>query len=64
LILSLSAVIFLGCLVFLLIRYAGLILWQAFICILFGFLLAASSLAPYIQSAVVILARFLSGLHV
>jgi len=63
LIVSLSAVILLGTLVLLLVRYAGLLLWQACVCILFGFLLASSSLAPYIGSAVAVGARFLAGLH-
>lgn len=62
-ILTLSAVILLGALVVMLVRYAGLLLWHASVCVLFGFLLAASSLAPYIRSAIGLLTRFLAGLH-
>ncbi|MDQ1294091.1 MAG: hypothetical protein QG608_1974 [Actinomycetota bacterium] len=62
-ILTLSAVILLGVLVTFLVRYAGLLWWHALICILFGFLLAASSLAPYIRSFVAVIARVLAGLH-
>jgi hypothetical protein len=30
-------------------RYTGLKIWQAGICTVFGFVLAASALAPYVQ---------------
>jgi hypothetical protein len=39
----------LGVVVFLLCRYAGLRFWQAAICIVLGFYLASSSLAPDIS---------------
>jgi hypothetical protein len=59
---TLSAVVLLAALVYFLIRFAGLRVWQAAICLLFGFFLASSSLAPYIRDAVRAVARFLAGL--
>ena len=46
---TLSVVSALSVVVFLLCRYAGLRLWQAAICIVLGFYLASSSLAPDIS---------------
>jgi hypothetical protein len=43
---TLSAVLALSVVVFLLCRYAGLRLWHAAVCIVLGFYLASSSLAP------------------
>lgn len=62
-ILSVSAVLLLGVFVYLLWRYARLPLWQAAICALFGYLLAASSLGPDIADGLHSLARFISRLH-
>ena len=59
---TLSAVVLLAVLVYFLVRFAGLRGWQAVICILFGFYLANSSLAPYIRTATRAAARFLAGL--
>ena len=50
-VLSLSAVILLAALAFLLQRFAGLRAWHAVVCILLGFFLASSSLGPYIRDA-------------
>ena len=50
-IVSLSVVVLLGALVVVLWRYAGLRAWHAAVCVLFGFYLAATSLAPYIRAA-------------
>lgn len=60
---SLSAVLLLGGLIYLLWRYAGLPLWQAAICTMFGFYLASTSVGPRIASGASSLAHFLSGLH-
>lgn len=57
-----SAVVLLALLVYFLIRFAALRAWQAVVCILFGFFLATSSLAPYIREATRAAARFLAGL--
>ncbi len=62
--LSVSATLLLGLLVYLLWRYARLPVWQALVCIVFGYLLAASSLGPYLGDALRGLARFIAGLHV
>jgi hypothetical protein len=61
--LSVSAVLLLGVFVYLLWRYARLPLWQAAICALFGYLLAASSLGPDIADGLQNLATFISRLH-
>jgi hypothetical protein len=46
---TVSLVLVLGIAVFVLCRYTGLRVWQAVICILLGFVLASSSLAPDIS---------------
>ena len=46
---TLSVVLALSVVVFLLCRYAGLRLWHAALCIVLGFYLASSSLAPDIS---------------
>ncbi|MEU4235509.1 hypothetical protein AB0F17_65560 [Nonomuraea sp. NPDC026600] len=45
-------VLVVGALVFLAWRYLGLKLWHALIALLFGFLLAATALAPDIRAAI------------
>ena len=62
-VLSLSAVVLLAALAFLLMRFAGLRAWHAAVCILLGFFLASSSLGPYIRDATQAAARLLAGLH-
>lgn len=49
---SLSAVVLLGVIVFLLVRKAGLNVVHGVVCILFGFFLAGSSVAPNIKEGV------------
>ncbi|MEV6839992.1 hypothetical protein AB0N17_36805 [Streptomyces sp. NPDC051133] len=49
---SFSAVVLLGVLVFLLIKKAGLNVAHGIVCILFGFFLASSSAAPSIKEGV------------
>jgi uncharacterized membrane protein len=61
-VLSLSVVVLLGGLVFVLYRYAGLRAWHAVVCSLFGFFLASTSAAPYISENARDLVRLLSGL--
>jgi hypothetical protein len=61
-IVSVSIVLLLGVLVCLLIRYTKLRAWQALTCILFGFYVAASPVAPYIRTAVVAVGRLISGI--
>lgn len=50
-IVSLSAMALLGALVFVLCRWAGLRMWHAVVCLLFGFTLASSPAAPTIDRA-------------
>lgn len=58
---SVSAVVMLGAVVFVLGRYAGMKWWHGAVCALFGFYLAATGAAPGIRKAVNALARFLFG---
>ena len=62
-VLSVSAALLLGTLVVLLWRHAGLRPWHAAVCILFGFLLASTTLAPHIAAAVRYVARLPSGIN-
>ncbi|MGH3921811.1 MAG: hypothetical protein ACRDTT_02865 [Pseudonocardiaceae bacterium] len=62
-ILSVSLVLLLGVLVWFLVRFAGLRGWHALLCVLFGFFLASTPLAPYIQTGCRALARFLAGVE-
>ncbi len=59
---SVSLVLLLGVLVWILIRYTQLRAWQALVCFLFGFYVAASPVASTIRSAVVAVGRLLSGI--
>ncbi|MGH3923753.1 MAG: hypothetical protein ACRDTT_12945 [Pseudonocardiaceae bacterium] len=50
-------------LVWFLVRFAGLSGWHALLCVLLGFYLASTSLAPYIRTGCRDLARFLAGVE-
>ena len=56
---SISAALLMGAGVFLLSRYAGLRVWHAAVCVIFGFYLASSSLAPDIAQIMTSLFRLL-----
>jgi hypothetical protein len=56
---SISAALLMGVAVFGLCRYAGLRVWHAAVCIIFGFYLASSSLAPDIATMMTSLFRLL-----
>ena len=56
---SISAALLMGAGVFLLCRYAGLRVLHAAVCIIFGFYLASSSLAPDIANIMTSLFRLL-----
>ena len=56
---TVSAALMLGAGVFILCRYAGLRIWHAAVCIIFGFYLASSSLAPDIANIMTSLFRLL-----
>ena len=55
----LKTALLMGAGVFLLCRYAGLRVWHAAVCIMFGFYLASSSLAPDITNITTSLFRLL-----
>lgn len=59
--LSLSLVLVLGLAVLVLSRYAALRLSHALVCVLFGFYLASSQLAPTISDAVTTLVQLVAG---
>jgi uncharacterized membrane protein len=46
---TVSVALLCGAVVFLLCKYAGLKIWHAAVCIILGFYLASTSLAPYIS---------------
>ena len=58
---SISLVLVLAVAVWLLHKYGGLKVWQAVICILFGFHLATTSFAPEIRTTVTAIVRALTG---
>jgi hypothetical protein len=58
---SISLVALLAVAVWLLHRYAGLNLWHGLVCILFGFYLATSSLAPEIRTTVTAIVHALTS---
>jgi hypothetical protein len=49
---SIPLVLVAGALVYLAWRYMGLRIWQAIVCLLFGFLLAATTAGPEIHSLI------------
>jgi F0F1-type ATP synthase assembly protein I len=49
-----------GVIVWLAYRYMGLRVWQAIVCLIFGFLLAATSAAPEIRDLLTGLAQWLT----
>jgi hypothetical protein len=56
-----SVVVLLTVIVGLLVRFAGLKIWQALICLVLGFYLASSSLAPSISSMTRDIGTLISG---
>ena len=58
---SIPLVVVLGAVVWVAWRYMGLRTWQAVLCLLLGFLLAATSSAPAIRRAVAQIVRALTG---
>ncbi len=49
---SVPMVVILGAVVFLACRYMGLRVWQAILCLLFGFFIASTAAAPGIRNLV------------
>lgn len=60
-IIPVSAVLLLGVVLWLLIRYAGLKSWHALIAAVFGFFVASTAAAPQIRAALHAIFRALSG---
>jgi len=58
---SVPLVVVLGAMVWVAWRYMGLRTWQAVLCLLLGFLLAATSSAPAVRRAVAQIVRALTG---
>jgi thiol:disulfide interchange protein len=58
---SVSLIVLLAVAVWLLYRFAGMKLWHGLVCILFGFYLASSSVAPEIQTTVTSIIHALTG---
>jgi hypothetical protein len=58
---SISLLALLAIAVWTLYRFAGLKLWHGLVCMLFGFYLASSSVAPEISSTVTSVIRALTG---
>jgi hypothetical protein len=58
---SISLIALLAAAVWLLYRYAALKLWHGLVCMLFGFYLASSSVAPVIRSTVSSIINALTG---
>ena len=57
---TIPLVFFAGVIVWLAYRYMGLRVWQAIVCLIFGFLLAATTAAPQIRDLLTGLAQWLT----
>lgn len=62
-VLSVSGVLLLGVVVFILFRKDGLKISHMIVCMMFGFYLASTSLASSIRNSTDSIAGFISGLH-
>jgi len=58
---SIPLVLIVGVIVYAAWRFMGLRAWQAIVCLLLGFLLAATSAAPAIHRVVTVIVHSLSG---
>ena len=58
---SIPLVLIVGVVVYLAWRFMGLKAWQAVVCLLFGFLLAATTAAPSIHRLITGLVQLLTG---
>ncbi|MET7420497.1 hypothetical protein [Dactylosporangium sp. NPDC005555] len=59
---SVSAVLLLGLLVYLLWRYARLSIWHIGVCVLFGYFLATSTVGPHLGRLISAAVQYLAGL--
>jgi len=53
-------VVIVGGVIYVAYRYMGLRVWQAIICLIFGFLLAATTAAPEIRALITAIVQWLS----
>jgi len=60
---SIPLVVILGVAVFVAYRYMGLRVWQVILCLLFGFLLAATTAAPDIRDTLAAIVQWLGSFH-
>jgi hypothetical protein len=58
---SIPLVLIVGAAVFIAYRYMGLRAWQVVLCLLAGFLLAATTAAPEIRAAITAVVHWLGG---
>lgn len=58
---SVPLVVILGAVVFVACRYMGLRVWQAILCLLFGFFIAATAAAPEIRNLVTAIVQGLTS---
>ncbi len=58
---SVPLVAILGAIVFVACRYMGLRAWQAILCLLFGFFIAATAAAPQIRDLVTVIVQALTS---
>lgn len=58
---SISLVVLLGAAVFLALRYTGLRIWHAIVCVLFGFYFAETMAAPEVRRLVSVIVAAVSG---
>jgi VanZ family protein len=58
---SIPLVLILGLIVFVAWRHMGLRAWQAVLCLVLGFLLAATTVAPEIRHAITAIVRWAEG---
>ena len=58
---SVPLVVILGAVVFVTCRYMGLRIWQAVLCLLFGFFIAATAAAPEIRNLVTAIVQGLTS---
>lgn len=57
---SIPLVALVGALVYIAWRYMGLRVWQIIVCLIFGFLLAATTAAPQIQNLITDIVQWLT----
>jgi len=57
---SIPLVVLAGALIYIAWRYMGLRVWQIIVCLIFGFLLAATTAAPQIQNLITGIVQWLA----